>query len=133
MCAAVASSRRDRDRRTLVIYRGSLFALMLMALLLGTACGDDEEASTDAGSTGDGDGDGDGDASSGDGDGDGDASVDGDAAVDGGDGDGDGDVSVVVGDVEPNPDGTDSLPTLPIAKTLPIIFVHGFAGSAQQF
>jgi pimeloyl-ACP methyl ester carboxylesterase len=113
-----------------VIYRGSVLALLLMALLFGAGCGDDEETTTDAGSTGDGDGDGDGDdASPGDGDGDG----DGDAAVDGGDGDGDGDAGIVVGDVEPNPDGTDSLPPLPIAKTLPIIFVHGFAGSAQQF
>lgn len=37
------------------------------------------------------------------------------------------------GEVEPNPDGTDPLPPLPEAMTLPLIFVHGFAGSAQQY
>jgi pimeloyl-ACP methyl ester carboxylesterase len=37
------------------------------------------------------------------------------------------------GGVEPNPDGTDPLPPLPEAMTLPIVFVHGFAGSAQQY
>ena len=29
--------------------------------------------------------------------------------------------------------GTDPLPPLPIDKALPIVFVHGFAGSAQQY
>ena len=29
--------------------------------------------------------------------------------------------------------GTDALPPLPLDKALPIVFVHGFAGSAQQF
>ena len=37
------------------------------------------------------------------------------------------------GGVEPNPDGTDPLDPLPEDITLPIIFVHGFAGSAQQY
>jgi pimeloyl-ACP methyl ester carboxylesterase len=37
------------------------------------------------------------------------------------------------GEVEPNPDGTDPLPPLPDELALPIIFVHGFAGSAQQY
>ncbi|HEY8524586.1 MAG TPA: alpha/beta fold hydrolase [Acidimicrobiales bacterium] len=32
-----------------------------------------------------------------------------------------------------NPDGTDPLPPLPDDVALPIVFVHGFAGSAQQF
>ena len=32
-----------------------------------------------------------------------------------------------------NEDGTDPLPPLPEDQTLPIVFVHGFAGSAQQF
>lgn len=32
-----------------------------------------------------------------------------------------------------NEDGTDPLPPLPADVTLPIVFVHGFAGSAQQF
>ncbi|HKU42916.1 MAG TPA: alpha/beta fold hydrolase [Polyangiales bacterium] len=30
-------------------------------------------------------------------------------------------------------DGTDDLPRLPDAEALPIVFVHGFSGSAQQF
>ena len=29
--------------------------------------------------------------------------------------------------------GTDALPPLPNDKALPIVFVHGFAGSAQQY
>jgi hypothetical protein len=104
-----------------VIYKGLINSFAIVAfLLLGTACGDDAEVvETDAG----GDGDGDSDASAGDGDGDG----DGDTAA--GDGDGDGDAGTVV----ENPDGVDPLPALPIEKTLPIIFVHGFAGSAQQY
>ncbi len=32
-----------------------------------------------------------------------------------------------------NPDGTDPLPALPDDVALPIVFVHGFAGSAQQY
>jgi pimeloyl-ACP methyl ester carboxylesterase len=32
-----------------------------------------------------------------------------------------------------DPDGTDPLPTLSADVTLPIVFVHGFAGSAQQY
>jgi len=115
------------NRRMLVIYKGSVQVLLVLCMgLVGVACGDDEEASTgDSGLTGgDGDGDGDGDASAGDGDGDGDAAIDA-----GGDGDGD----LGVGTVTANPDGTDGLPALPIDKTLPIVFVHGFAGSAQQF
>jgi pimeloyl-ACP methyl ester carboxylesterase len=30
-------------------------------------------------------------------------------------------------------EGTDPLPTLPLDQALPIVFVHGFAGSAQQY
>jgi pimeloyl-ACP methyl ester carboxylesterase len=37
------------------------------------------------------------------------------------------------GDPGINPDGTDPLPPLPEDVALPIVFVHGFAGSAQQF
>jgi pimeloyl-ACP methyl ester carboxylesterase len=34
---------------------------------------------------------------------------------------------------EANPDGVDPLPPLPEDVALPIVFVHGFAGSAQQY
>ena len=33
----------------------------------------------------------------------------------------------------PNEGGTDDLPALPEALALPIVFIHGFSGSAQQF
>ena len=33
----------------------------------------------------------------------------------------------------PGTAGTDALPPLPLDKALPIVFVHGFAGSAQQW
>ena len=32
-----------------------------------------------------------------------------------------------------DPEGTDPLPALPDEVALPIVFVHGFAGSAQQY
>jgi pimeloyl-ACP methyl ester carboxylesterase len=35
--------------------------------------------------------------------------------------------------IAPDPDGTDPLPPLPDDVARPIVFVHGFAGSAQQF
>lgn len=37
------------------------------------------------------------------------------------------------GDGVGDPDGTDPLPALPDEVALPIVFVHGFAGSAQQY
>lgn len=36
-------------------------------------------------------------------------------------------------DAAVNPDGTDPLPALPDDVALPLVFVHGFAGSAQQY
>lgn len=35
--------------------------------------------------------------------------------------------------VEDTPVGSDDLPAIPAAEALPLVFVHGFAGSAQQF
>jgi pimeloyl-ACP methyl ester carboxylesterase len=37
------------------------------------------------------------------------------------------------GEVRENEDGVEKLPPLPEDVTLPIVFVHGFAGSAQQY
>jgi pimeloyl-ACP methyl ester carboxylesterase len=37
------------------------------------------------------------------------------------------------GSAGPNPGGTDDLPALPDDKALPLIFVHGYVGSASQY
>ena len=46
--------------------------------------------------------------------------------------DGDGATSEAAGRTEATVEGTDPLPPLPDDVALPIVFVHGFAGSAQQ-
>jgi pimeloyl-ACP methyl ester carboxylesterase len=55
---------------------------------------------------------------------------------DGGDGAGSATTTIGDGAAAPNdgdPEGTDPLPPLPDDVALPIVFVHGFAGSAQQY
>ena len=90
-------------------------AVLLLALLVAWAAGcsdDDSDPSDDASTTTT-------------------SSVPDDVGVDGGDDPDDGETA------EPDDDGgqagTDPLPPLPDHIALPIVFVHGFAGSAQQY